>query len=55
MRTTVNNFRLNRNGKVILSSLGEIQKSEFLGQLFKENGTYFFYSRKQNGKFIYNS
>jgi hypothetical protein len=53
MKTTVNGYRLNRNGKVITSTEGEVVKDKFLGSSFKENGTYFFYCRKQSGKFIY--
>jgi len=53
VRTSVNGFRLNRNGKAILTDVGEKVKNKYEGELFKENGVYYYFDRKRGDKFIY--
>lgn len=54
MKTTVNGFRINKNG-VILKTIEKEAISEdiYLGKLIKENGKYYMIDRKQGNKFIY--
>lgn len=54
MKTTINNYPLNKNGKPILSPLSnEIQTDEYRGQSYKENGSYLLYVGKRGTKHIY--
>ncbi len=54
MKTTVNGYRLNRNGKAILGVEKEaIVKETFVGESLKSFGTYYFFNRKQGDSFIY--
>jgi len=48
-----NGFRLNKNGKPILSEQGEIMHDNYKGSSYKENGVYYFFLRTKGGKFIY--
>lgn len=52
MKININGFPLNKNGKII-NDPKEIVKNEFLGNLFKEDGTYLFFKCKRKDKFIY--
>ena len=54
MKLTKTGFRINKNGKVIISMEDSaLKKSSFLGETIKEKGTYYFFNRNQNGTFIY--
>jgi len=54
MKTTKTGFRISKNGRI----LNSIEKEAFtsltdLGNSTKQNGTYYFFNRKQGSKFIY--
>jgi hypothetical protein len=51
----INGFRLNKNGKPILQEQGEKKFATYQGESFKEDSVYYFFVRKQNGMFIYNT
>lgn len=54
MKTTTNGYKLNKNGKPILSlSPNEIFSTDYKGNLYKENGTYYYYVGKRGTGFIY--
>jgi len=53
MKTTINGFPINKNGKVINQLKGETIKPTYLGISFKEQGTYLFFKRKQGNNFVY--
>jgi hypothetical protein len=55
MSKNINGFRLNKNGKPILQEEGEKKHLTYQGASYKDNGTYYFFLRKQNGWFIYNT
>jgi len=49
-----NGYRLNKNGKQIETIESEaIIKTSFEGNSIKEEGTYYFFNRKQGSNFIY--
>lgn len=54
MKLTKTGFRISKNGSILTS----IEKEAFasaadLGASTKQNGTYYFFNRKQGNKFIY--
>ncbi len=51
----INGFRLNKNGKPILNESGDVIHYEYQGASYKKDGVYYFFVRKQAGKFIYKS
>lgn len=51
MKTTATGLKINRNGKIIIPT--GIKKDSYMGFSFKENGTYYYYQCKYNGKYIY--
>jgi hypothetical protein len=54
MKTTAKGYRISINGSIIDSIEEEAFKSNtYLGQSVKENGTYYFFNRKQGEIFIY--
>ena len=54
MKTTITGYRILKNGRVMTSVEKEaIQENMYLGQQIKENGIYYFFSRKQGSKYIY--
>jgi len=53
-KLTKTGFRINKNGAIIDGIEKEAFTSfNYLGLSTKQNGTYYFYSRKQQGKHIY--
>ncbi len=57
MRTkklTKTGCRITKNGSIITSiEKDAIKEDMYLGPQFKENGTYYFFDRRQNGIYIY--
>ncbi len=54
MKLTVTGYRISRNGSVINSIEKEAFKSNVdLGKMTKQNGTYYFYNRKQGNVYVY--
>lgn len=54
MKLTPTGFRISKNGSIINSIEKEAVKSEtYLGGSIKEDGTYYFFNRKQGNLFIY--
>jgi hypothetical protein len=54
MKTTANGYRIRKNGSVIKSIEAEaITRLEHEGTSIKENGTYYFFNRKQGLLYIY--
>ena len=54
MKTNIKGYRISRNGSLILSIEKEaIQENMYLGHTIKENGTYYFFSRKQGETYVY--
>jgi hypothetical protein len=54
MKTTKTGYRISKTGKVITSTESDAFKSfEFLGNTTKQNGTYYFFDRKQGSVFVY--
>ena len=54
MKTTATGYRINKNGKTIkYAEQGANIKTSFLGNTIKEQGTYYFFNRKQGDLFIY--
>lgn len=54
MKTTKTGYRITKNGVPIKSIEADaIVKSESHGNLIKENGTYYFFNRKQGSQFVY--
>lgn len=55
-KKNINGFRLNKNGNPILNELGYKKHLTYQGSVYKDEiGTYYFFLRKQNGFFIYNT
>lgn len=55
MKTTINGYKLNHNGKPILSlSAGQKLESKYRGHSFKENGCYYFYEGRRGQGYLYN-
>lgn len=53
-RLTNSGCRITKNGNVITSIEKEAIKEEmYLGQLIKDNGTYYYFNRKQGDYYIY--
>jgi hypothetical protein len=55
MKKNVNGFRLNQNGKPILNEEGHQSYFTDHGAMYQDNGRWYFFLRKQNGKFIYST
>jgi hypothetical protein len=55
MKTTINKFPLNKNGKVITSIVNEVVRAEFLGNVIKQNGDYLYFRFKRGGFYIYSN
>ena len=54
MKLTQTGYRINKNGKVITSIESDaLVKLDWRGSPLKENGTYYFFSRKQGDLYIY--
>lgn len=53
MNRNINGYRLTKNGKPILTEIGEVKFKEFQGQSFKSNGDYYFFLRQSQGYFYY--
>jgi hypothetical protein len=54
MKLTRTGYRLNKNGKANIGIEQNAMRSDVdLGKSVKENGTYFFFSRKQGDTYIY--
>ncbi len=54
MKLTTRGYRISKNGSVINSIEKEaIKKPKDMGYCIKDNGTYYFFSRKQGETYIY--
>jgi len=53
MKTTVNGYPINKNGKVLNTVTNEVKRVEFQGQTIKQNGTYLYFRFKRDGFYIY--
>lgn len=53
MKRNIKGFRLNRNGKPIITEQGEVYHDDYKGASYKDNGMYYFFLRTQQGKFVY--
>lgn len=53
MKTTINGYPINRNGKVLTTLLNEVKRAEFQGETIKQNGTYLYFRFKRQGFYIY--
>lgn len=53
MKTTINNYPINKNGKVLTTITNEVKRTEYLGETIKENGTYLYFRFKRDGFYIY--
>ena len=54
MKTTVTGFRISKNGSIIKSiEKDAIKEDVWLGKMFKDNGVYYFFNRKQGSTYIY--
>jgi len=54
MKTTRTGYRISKNGKVNLSIENDALTDDmYLGPQVKENGTYYFFNRKQGNQYIY--
>jgi hypothetical protein len=54
MKITKSGYRISRNGSVINSIEKESFKSKIdLGKVTKQDGTYYFFNRKQGDTYIY--
>ncbi len=53
-KLTKTGCRITKNGSILTSiEKDAIQKDYYDGSLIKENGTYYFFDRNQNGIYIY--
>ena len=55
MKRNINGFNLTKNGKPITSNIGERKHLEYQGESYKEEGTYYYFNRKFQNYFYYNS
>lgn len=54
MKTTITGYRITRNGNIMKSiEKDAIKKDVFSGSVIKEDGNYYFFSRKQGNTYIY--
>ncbi len=54
MKLTATGFRISKNGNIIPTIEKEaIKKYKYEGQMIKENGIYYFFSRRQSNTFVY--
>lgn len=54
MKTTINGYRISKNGSILMSVEKDAFKStEYLGVSTKQNGVYYYFERKQGQIFIY--
>ena len=53
MKTTINGYPINRNGKVLTTLLNEVKRAEFQGETIKQHGTYLYFRFKRQGFYIY--
>lgn len=54
MKLTITGYRINKNGKIITSiEKNAIKTSVYSGNVIKQNGTYYYFDRKQGSEFIY--
>ena len=54
MKLTVNGFRISKNGSIISTiEKDAIKKDMFQGNIIKEDGTYYYFVRKQGNIFVY--
>lgn len=53
MKTTVNGYPINKNGKPITQLTDEVVRAEFQGEVIKQNGTYLYFRFKRKGMYIY--
>ena len=54
MKLTATGYRVTKNGSIMKSiEKDAIKEDMYLGQMIKEDGTYYFFNRKQGDTFIY--
>lgn len=53
MKTTINGYPINNNGKILTTLTNEVVRAEFLGKTIKQNGCYLYFRFKRNGQYIY--
>ena len=54
MKTTRTGYRINKNGSNMNSFEKEsIKEDMYLGHTIKDNGTYYFFNRKQGNTYVY--
>ena len=54
MKLTATGYRVTKNGSIMKSiEKDALQKITFEGNSIKENGTYYFFNRKQGDTFVY--
>lgn len=55
IKKNINGFRLNKNGKPLTTSIGEVKFKEYQGAMFRKDGNYYFYLRFFGGFHIYST
>jgi hypothetical protein len=54
MKLTSTGYRISKNGSILTSiEKDAIKEKSYQGSTIKQNGTYFFFNRKQGNTFIY--
>lgn len=54
MKVNIRGYRVTKNGRLILSIEKEaIKEDMYLGSYFNENGTYYYFNRKQGDIYVY--